>query len=131
MTQIKLIPITPTKPFGDIPKLMATLNNSVRDQVAEGVRYMSQYPPKPGGSAYRRTGTLKRSWAFAMKTGGGRIEGTIGSSSNVAPYNREVQGEAQLRLFKRIGWRNIKTLLNKIAKEFPRRVEVMVERAFR
>jgi len=130
MTQFQFIPVTPPKGLGDIPKLFAILNNAVRDQVAEGVRFMSTYPAKPGGSSYRRTGTLRRSWSFAMKTGGGRIEGTIKSNQNVAPYNEDVQGEDQQALFKRIGWKNIKDLDKKIDKEFSKRVDDMVSKVF-
>lgn len=127
--QVKMIPIGIEKPFGDLPKMFVLLNNGVRDQAAEGVRFMSTYPPIRD-SSYRRTGTLRRSWSFSMRTGGGRIEGEIGSNSNIAPYNREVQGKEQTDLFWGKGWHNVTQLETMIDKDFPKRVQSLIGRAF-
>jgi len=129
MTQVKVIPITPTESLVNTPKLFVLLTAAVRDQVAEGVRLMSIYPPQLGRSKYRRTGTLRRSWSFGVTTGGGRIEGLVRSASNIAPYNREVQGEEQLLFFGRRGWANIKELDKQINRDFPKRMQDMINRA--
>ena len=126
--QIKMIPIVSEKPFGNIPRMFSLLHNAVRDQAAEGVRFMSVYPTK-SGSNYKRTGTLRKSWSFVIKTGGRLIEGIIGSNSNIAPYNEEVQGVNQDEIFATLGWRNVNDLGKVIDKEFPKRIQEMIGRA--
>ena len=128
--QMQMIPIGKDIKLGDVPKLFVTLNDAVRDEVAEGVRFMSEYPPSPAGSTYRRTGTLRRSWSFEVKSGGGRIEGSVGSNSNVAPYNMTVQGDEQGSVFINIGWRDTKTLGKIMEKDFPGRCQSLVDKYF-
>jgi|TARA_Y100000310_G_scaffold15622_1_gene15666 hypothetical protein len=130
MTRLQLIPVTPKKPLGNIPKLVELLTNGVRDQAAEGVRLMSTYPPQPAKSRYRRTGTLRRSWNFALKTGGGIIQAIIQSNRRVAPYNEAVQGQDQAPLFEQIGWKTIKDLDKQIQKDFPKRMQDMINKVF-
>ncbi len=125
-----MIPIVTPKPFGDVPKAFAVMHDVVRDQAAEGVKFMSQYPAKPGDSRYKRTGTLRRSWAFKITSGNNRIEGEIGSNANVAPYNEEVQGADQNPFFKAVGWKNVEDLGKKIDKEFPERMQRAIDKAF-
>lgn len=128
--EIKLIPIVPDKLFGDAPKVMAVLQSAIRDQVAEGVRYMSEYPPEPSRSTYRRTGTLRRSWSFSISSGNHRIEGKVLSNSGIAPYNKDVQGVEQDYVFTRIGWRNVPELVEKIDDEFPDKVQRLIDKTF-
>ena len=94
--------------------------------MAEGVRFMSVYPPPPVRSRYIRRGKLRQSWSFQVVTGNQRIEGRVGSNSNVAPYNRDVQGEKQKPLFERIGWRNVKDLMKMMAEGFSEKVQKAV-----
>lgn len=127
--QVKMIAISPKDAFDkDVRKLFVTLNRAVRDESANGVRYMSYYPPV-SGSAYRRTGTLRRSWSFRISSGGGLNEGLIQSNANIAPYNETVQGENQGDVFERIGWRNIKDLFSMIDKDFPKRIQNLIAKA--
>lgn len=128
--QISMIPIGDSKGFGDTVKAFALLANVVRDECAEGVRFMSWYPPKSHSSHYVRTGTLRRSWSSNVKSGGSRIEGEVGSSSNIAPYNEDVQGENQDNIFERLGWRDVGDLESKINKSFPNRAQDQINKAY-
>lgn len=55
------------------------------------VNQMRTYPPQRPGSSYRRTNTLKGSWARRIDGSGADIVGHVESNGNVAPYNRLVQ----------------------------------------
>ena len=55
------------------------------------VNQMRTYPPRRPGSSYRRTNTLKGSWARRIDGSGADIVGHVESNGNVAPYNRLVQ----------------------------------------
>jgi len=128
---IRLIPIMPAQLFSaDTTKAFAAMNNAVRDTVADGQRFISDYPSKPGRSRYRRTGTLRRSWTFNMKSGGRRIEGAVNSNSRIAPYNRDVQGENQRPVFDKIGWRTVVDLAKVMADDLPGKVQRALGRAF-
>jgi len=129
--QINMIPIGGTGGLGDPVKAFAAISNAVRDECVEGKRFMSQYPPQPADSHYRRTGTLKDSWSFGVKSGNSKIEGEIGSNSNIAPYNADVQGDDQEALFKRIGWKNVDDLQSKVSKGFPERVQREIDKAIK
>lgn len=127
----RIIPIMPGVSFSsETNKAFAAISNVVRDTTADGVMFMTNYPAKRSGSRYIRTGTLRRSWNFSMKSGGGRIEGSVQSNSNVAPYNRDVQGENQRPLFERIGWHNVKELIALMGDDFPKRVQKALDKAF-
>jgi len=115
--------------FGSTVKAFAVMSDAVRDQVAEGVRYITWYPPQRN-SNYRRTGTLRNSWDGTTTTGNRRIEGIIGSSANIAPYNQDVQGANQEALFKELGWRNVEDLQNEVEKDFPKRVQRAIDKAY-
>ncbi len=126
---VRTIPIGDDWNLGDPRKLFTALYNAIRDQVAEGVRFMSKYPPKLNPN-WRRTGTLRRSWSFSVKSGGNRIEGEIKSAHNIAPYNERVQGIEQMEPWQSIGWRNVDDLLKQIDKDFLKRVDKELEKAF-
>ena len=128
--QIQMVPIGKDVKLGDMPKLFASINSAVRDQVAEGVRYMTEYPPLPAGITDRRTGTLRRSWFFEVKSGSGTIEGTVNSNSAIAPYNKDVQGDNQLEVFGRIGWRDTNMLSRIIDNQFINRVKAIMDKVF-
>ncbi len=119
---MKLIPTIPKDGILSPEKLFVGLSNGVRDMAVESVRFMSTYPPKRGASRYRRTGTLRNSWSFSIKSGGKRIEGSVNSNSGIAPYNEEVQGENQDALFSMIGWKNVNDLQKKVDREFQGRL---------
>lgn len=126
----RLIPITAKRPIQDRRKLMSELTKAVRDQQADGVRYMAEYPPQPANSRYRRTGTLKRSWhAPAVQNTGERLVGEIASSGGIAPYNRRVQGADQDPLFAARGWRDVDMLAKRTQREFPKRAQAALNRA--
>jgi len=129
--QLQMLSVGDKVKFGDSVKLLAAVSNAMRDELAEGERFITDYPPQSASSRYRRTGTLKRSWTSNMKSGGSKIEGTIGSSGNIAPYNEDVQGEDQEAIFKRIGWRTVDDLASKVQGEYPDRVQDAVNSAFK
>lgn len=108
------IKITVIKPVGvrvDGAAFAQDVTRLVRRTTIEGRRLMSRYPPQRlRKSGYRRTGTLKRSWSHRVSAGGSRVEGIVGSNSNIAPYNRFVQGQEQLPLFRRAGWKGVDEL---------------------
>ena len=127
--QAQMLPILPKAGLLNQKQLFVALHDAVRDQAAEGRTFMSTYPQKRGSSSYRRTGTLRNSWSFKVKSGSKRIEGTVGSNSGIAPYNEEVQGEKQDPLFAMLGWRNVEDLEKKTNREFPSAVERIIGRA--
>ena len=92
---------------------------------------MSEYPMQPAGSNYRRTGTLRRSWHFDVKSGGGKIEGAIKSQAAIAPYNVSVQGDEQREVFRNIGWHSTDDLSRRVEKTFMQRIQDMVDKNFR
>jgi len=127
-----IIPIMPKESFSsDTAKIFAAAHNVVRDTVADGVRFISDYPAQPAGSRYIRKGTLRRSWGFSIKSGNMRIEGTVESNSMVAPYNRDVQGENQKPLFERRGWKNVSDLMKFMAEGFSEKVQKAVGNVLR
>lgn len=128
--QIQMIPIGKADFGGDVIKMFVSLTNAVRDQAVEGVRFISTYPPLESKN-YRRTHTLQKSWSPSpVKTGGGRIEVEIGSNSNIAPYNEDVQGENQMAIFKRIGWRTVNDLESLVQKDFSKRLQDAIDKSF-
>ena len=129
--QIQMIPIgQPEQIFKDTAKVFVVIEQAVRNEVVEGVRFMSVYPPAPPNSRYVRTGILRRSWNFKVVTGGGRIEGVVGSQSNIAPYNEEVQGSPQGNIFRDIGWRNTDDLQKQIDTKFADKVQAEISKYF-
>lgn len=69
---------------------------------------LKQYPPAPAGSTYRRTGTLRHRWTWAVDDDGS--EAVIGNSTPYAPY---VQGrDNQTWYHRRTGWLTAEHLLD-------------------
>lgn len=65
-------------------------------------RRVAKYPPKPGHSAYVRTGTLGRLWTTKIEKNGSR--GVVGNST---PYAVYVQGPRRRHFHKAAGWKTI------------------------
>lgn len=65
-------------------------------------RRIAKYPPKPGHSTYRRTGTLGRLWTTKIENQGKR--GIVG---NMTPYATYVQGPRRRYFHKAAGWKSI------------------------
>ena len=111
------------------------LRNLVRlmnQTVADGNRFIAKYPPQRlRKSGYKRTGTLKRSWSFRVRKATTQIVGTVGSNSNIAPYNRFVQGKRQRRLFRGAGWRNVNSLEARMTVRLIRGADKIIEIAIR
>ncbi len=100
--------------------------------VADGKRFIARYPPQRlRASGYKRTGTLKRSWSFKVNNEGRRIVGIVGSNSNIAPYNRFVQGKRQRRLFRGAGWKNVNTLEARMTRQLIVGANRIIEEAVR
>ena len=122
-------PINKAIPFPSA-EVLKDIAGAVRDASANGTRFIQKYPAQRLlKTGYRRTGTLKRSWSFKVVNGATQITGTVGSNSNMAPYNRPVQGSPQVRLFKGAGWRNIDVLQRKMENEFNKDLETILKRA--
>ncbi len=102
------------KPIGaefDTASLTRRLGRLVSDTTHDGVRFIAHYPSQQlTKSGYVRTGTLARSWSAKVRASSTRIEGTVGSSGNIAPYNVFVQGEKPVPIFPRAGWRGVDEL---------------------
>ncbi len=134
MTQPRLIVVPVGFPIKQIDAvdIVRDLQRLMRNTVAEGNRFIAKYPPQRlRKSGYKRTGTLKRSWSFRVRNEGRRIVGTVGSNSNIAPYNRFVQGKRQRRLFRGAGWRNVNTLEARMVRSLITGADDKMERAVR
>lgn len=117
---IHVQPIGGDKPLFDVEKMLSQLERDFTDLTSEGVRKMATYPVQRAGSRYRRTGTLGRSWSATPTTrSGDKIEAVIGSNSNIAPYNRDVEGDDQLPLFQALGWQNTNDLMRSLQAKVP------------
>jgi len=128
---IKLEAIAPKNLIADKNKIIAALYGAVQDTVSEGQRMIAKYPPQRlTKTGYRRTGTLKKSWSSEVHTGGDRIEGIVGSNSNIAPYNRDVQGSTGDRnpMFNNAGWNGIPELKEKMSAELKKRIDQQMQR---
>ena len=80
------------------------LRGAMTDATTWLQRQMQTYPPQRTGSAYRRTGTLGRSWARTVSDEAGAIVGRVTSSGNIAPYNRLVQDRTRQATVHRGRW---------------------------
>ncbi len=69
-------------------ELDRALRGGMTDAMVYLNRQMTTYPPQRTGSAYKRTGTLGRSWSWKIDGTGAEIVGRLGSNANIAPYNR-------------------------------------------
>ncbi|MFA5715310.1 MAG: hypothetical protein WC998_06200 [Candidatus Paceibacterota bacterium] len=128
---IKLETIAPKNLIADKNKIIAALYLAVQDTVSEGQRFIAKYPPQTlTYTHYRRTGTLKKSWSSEIHMGGDRIEGIVGSNSNIAPYNKDVQGRSGDRnpMFYKHGWNGIPELKAKMNIELARRIDQQMQR---
>jgi hypothetical protein len=113
-------------------RVLDAIRNALQDTVSEGHRFISRYPPQTlTKSGYIRTMTLGRSWSSRVVQLGDRMEGIVGSNSNMAPYNRYVQGKMseRARIFSGTGWENADTLKANMESELPRRVQEAVKSA--
>lgn len=119
------------KPF-PIQELSTGLGKIMTDVGAEGKRFISKYPPQTlTKTGYRRTGTLKRSWSFKASRARRQFSVVVGSNSNIAPYNRPVQGRRQVRIFRRAGWRNLTLLQKKMEGKFVKDSIALIRRVVR
>lgn len=81
----------------------AQINRATRRAMTDAtvwlLRQMRTYPPARRASAYKRTGTLRRSWSRRIEGSGVGTVGIVGSNGYMAPYNRRVQdAELQARV---------------------------------
>ena len=135
------IRITPIKAPGarvDVGAFQRDVVVMMRRATAEGQRHIAVYPPQRlHKSNYRRTGTLKRSWSSKVSAAGNKVQGIVGSNSNIAPYNRFVQGPRkgdgarQLRLFRGAGWKGVDELEDFLQDEVQRELQRIVDRLTR
>lgn len=132
MVRIRVKPIIPKKTPIDLNLLRRRLENDLEQVAREGLRFIATYPPQRlTQSGYRRTGTLKRSWSMKTRFTSRRLVATIGSNSNIAPYNRPVQGKPQASIFKAAGWRGVDDLIVKVQNDFKKRAQKTVKEVLR
>jgi len=127
--QIKIEIITTKKPILDVGKATSGIRDAMDKTLMRGKNTWTQYPPQPAGSRYRRTGTLGRSISTTINAVGGRLEGVLGSNSNIAPYNDDVIGIEQQDVFKRIGWIDAKEVGEMMESELKARVDKALDSA--
>ena len=88
---------------------------------------ISVYPKKPQGSAYRRTGTLGRSWTGELVLSGD-LKGKVGTNVSYAPYVQSVKKQAPIHQGR---WRTIEKVTeqneSQIQEIFEQAVEDMVK----
>ncbi len=129
-TRIVVIPIGVPIPRIDGRDIVRDLQRLMTRTVADGNRFIARYPPQRlTASGYVRTGTLKRSWSFRVRNELRRITGTVGSNSNIAPYNKFVQGKRQRRLFRGAGWTNVNTLEARMTRRLIVGADDIIQRA--
>ena len=131
VTQLRIIPIT-SEGRGrlDVMKLTRDLKAAMVSTTANGQRFIARYPSQRlTKSGYRRTGTLKRSWSSSVKVSSRQIVGTVGSNSNIAPYNKFVQGRPKdvVKIFPQAGWKGVDDLSKVLENELDKRVESALE----
>lgn len=114
----------------DTRKIAADVNRLMRDVTADGQRLIATYPPQRlRKTRYRRTGTLKRSWSRKIRRRGNDLTGEVGSNSNIAPYNRYVQGQRPVKIFRRAGWKNVDDLAEQMVDDFNDGLDDIIEKA--
>ena len=57
---------------------------------------MQEYPPPPGGSTYRRTGTLGRRWTKSVTVSGGNVQGKVGNNTKYGPWVQSKQFQSRV-----------------------------------
>jgi len=130
--RIRIIVIPPRGAEFDGPALRRGLTRLITDTTHDGVRFVARYPAQSlVKSGYVRTGTLARSWSARVQTSGRDIEGTVGSSGNIAPYNVFVQGESPVAIFPLAGWRGVDDLDDFLQTRVERGVEKVLDRLTR
>lgn len=128
---VRAVPIKPKGARINTASLTLDLQNAMRDVTSDGQRLAARYPPQTlRKSGYRRTGTLKRSWSSRVRTRTGSIVGEVGSNSNIAPYNRFVQGRKgqQARIFRRTRWTTVDDLEKVMQDDLNERVEEILRK---
>ena len=92
-------------------RIQIAMNRAMTDATVLLLRRMKEYPPPRPNQQYKRTNTLKRSWSREVVWQGGDVTGRVGSNSDMAPYNREVQdSEVQGPLF-RGRWQTVQSVV--------------------
>jgi hypothetical protein len=129
MVDIRVRPIRPRDAIKDVDAFVANLTTDVRTVIADGQRWVAVYPPQTlTKTGYVRTGTLKRSWSHRLSRPTGAIVGVVGSNANIAPYNRPVQGDPQVKIFQTAGWRGVDGLRQRMQNDIDRRVRATVRK---
>lgn len=116
--RINITPILASNAQVDVSAFKRDATSMLRRVAAEGHRKIAKYPPQRlKKTNYRRTGTLKRSWSHRVGQEGQDVAAEVGSSSNIAPYNRYVQGpregprgRRQVKAFRQAGWQGVDEL---------------------
>ena len=128
------MPFETTSLEGKLLNRMKTLTNDLQREAADyevpshvqavaykthGISARTGRPIKRRGKriiAYRRTGTLKKSWSHRVGYGliSRALVGEVRSSGNVAPYNKWVRDPAkQTRVMQRLGWQTTEAIMSR------------------
>ena len=79
-------------------KAMDRLTVTVEQALMLMATYAAEYPAKPGGSSYRRTGTLGRLWTQGkpqITTGGHVLEARISNATPYGPYVQDPEKQSE------------------------------------
>jgi len=86
---------------------------------------ITDYPPQPEGTLYKRTGLYGRTWLVKVESLGGRVEGVLGTNLKTVPYAPYVRGPRQPKWMKH--WKH----LEEIVEEHIPKVQGFLEEAGR
>lgn len=89
---------------------------------------LADYPPKPAGSTYRRSGTLGRLWTSARPEFAPLSSGFEARIGNRTPYGVFVQGEWQTKSHREAGWKTDEDIVTKHQAELESYFEQALER---
>lgn len=121
--------IRPEHKFADLYDVAREVESAVYMACKEGHGYIAVYPPEPWWSGYKRTHTLGKSWSMGVSASSRRIEGAVGSSSGMAPYNLYVQGDLQTGFHHATGWRTVSLLADVMAESLARQLRAIFPNA--
>lgn len=88
-------------------QVSSAMRAATTDATSYVLAIVKRYPQQRPGSAYKRTGTLQRSWSVRITGSNLSIRGEIGSSGSMAPYNRYVMDRTRQSRYHRGRWRTI------------------------
>jgi hypothetical protein len=75
--------------LADAPRIVRQeLKNVASKSLLDMQSEITDYPPQPEGTLYKRTGLYGRKWLVKVESAGATVEGTLGTNLKYAPYVR-------------------------------------------